>query len=96
MSQRVQELERQLATGKAASLELAVVARELSTKEKRHEELAAALRDIPTGFDAKRYAELERERARIGPLNEQAVRLTARRRSAKMALPARRRRAAGG
>ena len=74
----VQELERQLNRCQAAVQEMAQVGRELSAKEERHDQLTSELRGIPSGFDERRYLELERELARLGPLNEQAVRLASR------------------
>lgn len=78
MAQEVSELERTLARVQAASQDLALVGRELSAKEQRHDQVMRELREIPAGFDAARHAELEREVARLGPLNEQAARLSAR------------------
>ena len=74
----VSELERALARAQAASQELGLLGRELSAKEQRHDQLAHELRRIPSGFDERRHAELERELDRLGPLNEQAARLGAR------------------
>lgn len=78
LSQEVSELERQLTKAQSASQELQSSGRELSAKEKRHDQLTAELRGIPTGFDERRHAELEREMDRLGPLNEQVTRLSAR------------------
>ena len=78
MRQEVAELERALARSQTASQELGVLGRELSLKEQRHDQLATELRGIPSGFDERRYAELERELDRLSPLNEQATRLGAR------------------
>lgn len=78
MSQEVNELERALARAQSAAQELALVGRELSVKEQRHDQLANELRGIPSGFDQRRHAELERELERLGPLNEQAARLSSR------------------
>lgn len=74
----VNELERALARAQTASQELLVLGRELSLKEQRHDQLANELRGIPSGFDERRHAELERELDRLSPLNEQATRLSAR------------------
>ena len=76
--QQVSELERALARAQAASQELGLLTRELSLKELRHDQIAIELRGIPSGFDERRYAELERELDRLSPLNEQATRLGAR------------------
>ena len=78
MAQEVNELERALSRAQSASQELVALNRELSQKEQRHEQIARDLRGIPTGFDERRHAELERELERLGPLNEQAARLSAR------------------
>jgi exonuclease SbcC len=78
MSQEVNELERALARAQSAAQELALLGRELSVKEQRHDQLANELRGIPSGFDQRRHAELERELERLGPLNEQAARLSSR------------------
>jgi exonuclease SbcC len=78
LSQEVNELERQLTKAQAAAQELVATGRELSSKENRHDQLAAELRSIPSGFDERRHAELEREMDRVGPLNEQVTRLSAR------------------
>ena len=78
MRQEVNELERALARGQTASQELGLLGRELSLKEQRHDQLANELRGIPSGFDERRHAELERELDRLSPLNEQATRLSAR------------------
>jgi exonuclease SbcC len=78
MSQEVNELERALARAQSAAQELVVLGRELSVKEQRHDQLANELRGIPSGFDQRRHAELERELERLGPLNEQAARLSSR------------------
>ena len=78
MSQDVSELERSLARAQNASQELGLLGRELSLKEQRHDQLAHELRGIPSGFDERRHAELERELDRLSPLNEQAARLSAR------------------
>lgn len=77
-SQEVAELERALARAQSAAQELALLGRELSGKEQRHDQLANELRAIPSGFDQRRHAELERELERLGPLNEQAARLSSR------------------
>ena len=77
-AQDVTELERQLNKSQAAGQELGQVGRELSSKEQRHDQLVIELRGIPSGFDERRHAELEREMDRLGPLNEQATRLSAR------------------
>jgi exonuclease SbcC len=74
----VSELERVLTRAQAASQELGLLTRELSLKEQRHDQIAIELRGIPSGFDERRYAELERELDRLSPLNEQATRLAAR------------------
>ena len=50
----------------------------ITIKEQRHDQLASELRGIPSGFDERRHAELERELDRLSPLNEQATRLGAR------------------
>lgn len=76
--QELQELERQLAKSQAAAQELVMLGRDLAAKEQRHEQQSNELRAIPEGFNARRHAELERELKRLGPLNEQATRLTAR------------------
>ena len=78
MRQEINELERSLARAQAASQELGLVSRELSSKEQRHDQLAHELRGIPSGFDERRHAELERELDRLSPLNEQATRLSTR------------------
>lgn len=78
MRQEVNELERALARAQTASQELGLLGRELSIKEQRHDQLANDLRGIPSGFDERRHAELERELDRLSPLNEQATRLSAR------------------
>ena len=78
MVQQVSELERAMTRAQAASQELGLVSRELSLKEQRHDQIAIELRSIPSGFDERRYAELERELDRLSPLNEQATRLSAR------------------
>jgi DNA repair protein SbcC/Rad50 len=78
MVQQISELERSLARAQAASLELGQLGRELSLKEQRYDQIAIELRSIPSGFDERRYAELERELDRLSPLNEQATRLSAR------------------
>ncbi len=78
MVQQISELERTLARAQAASLELGQLGRELSLKEQRYDQIAIELRSIPSGFDERRYAELERELDRLSPLNEQATRLSAR------------------
>jgi exonuclease SbcC len=78
MVQQVSELERSMTRAQAASQELGLVTRELSLKEQRHDQIAIELRSIPSGFDERRYAELERELDRLSPLNEQATRLSAR------------------
>jgi len=78
ISQEVNDLERALSRAQAAAQELAPLGRELSAKEQRHHQLANELRGIPSGFDERRHAELERELERLGPLNEQAARLEAR------------------
>jgi DNA repair protein SbcC/Rad50 len=78
MRQEVNELERALARAQTASQELGLLGRELSIKEQRHDQLANDLRGIPSGFDERRHAELERELDRLSPLNEQATRLGAR------------------
>ena len=78
MRQEVNELERALARAQTASQELGLLGRELSIKEHRYDQLANELRGIPTGFDERRHAELERELDRLSPLNEQATRLSAR------------------
>ena len=75
--QEVSDLERQLTKAQAAGQELGQVGREVSLKEQRHDQLVADLRGIPSGFDERRHAELERELDRLGPLNEQAARLNA-------------------
>ena len=75
---QISELERGLARAQAASQELAQLGRELSLKEQRHHQIAIELRSIPSGFDERRYAELERELDRLSPLNEQATRLSSR------------------
>jgi exonuclease SbcC len=77
MRQEVNELERALARAQTASQELGLLGRELSIKEQRHDQLANELRSIPSGFDERRHAELERELDRLSPLNEQATRLSA-------------------
>jgi exonuclease SbcC len=78
MRQEINELERSLARAQAAAQELGLVGRELSVKEQRHDQLAHELRGIPSGFDERRHAELERELDRLSPLNEQATRLSTR------------------
>jgi exonuclease SbcC len=78
MRQDLNELERALARAQTAAQELGQVGRELSLKEQRHDQLAQELRGIPSGFDERRHAELERELDRLSPLNEQATRLSAR------------------
>jgi exonuclease SbcC len=78
MRQEINELERSLARSQAAAQELGLLGRELSTKEQRHDQLAHELRGIPSGFDERRHAELERELDRLSPLNEQATRLSTR------------------
>jgi exonuclease SbcC len=78
MRQEINELERQLAKAQSAAQELSALGRDLSAKEHRHAQLTAELATIPSGFDERRYAELEREMDRIGPLNEQLTRLSAR------------------
>jgi exonuclease SbcC len=74
----VQEFERQLTKAQGAAQEFVSVGKDLSAKERRHDQLANELRTIPSGFDERRHAELERELSRLGPLNEQATRLGAR------------------
>jgi exonuclease SbcC len=71
-------LERQLARAQTAAQDLVALTRELATKETRHDQLVAELRSIPSGFDERRHAALEREMDRLAPLNEQAARLSAR------------------
>jgi exonuclease SbcC len=78
MRQEISELERQLARSQAAAQDLAALGREVSAKEQRYDQLSTELRGIPTGFDERRHAELERELDRLSPLNEQATRLSAR------------------
>jgi len=78
MSQEVNELERAMARAQSAAQELVLLGREVSVKEQRHDQLANELRGIPSGFDQRRHAELERELERLGPLNEQAARLSSR------------------
>lgn len=78
MVQEVAELERALSRAQSASQEVLVLGRELSLKQRRYGQLAAELQGIPTGFDERRHAELERELERLGPLNEQAARLSTR------------------
>ncbi len=78
MSQEVSELERALARAQAAAQELGLLGRDLSVKEERHDQVAHELRRIPSGFDERRHAELERELDRLAPLNEQVARLGAR------------------
>ena len=78
MAQEIGELERHVARAQAAAQDLPLVARELSAKELRHDQITRELREIPTGFDATRHAGLQREMQRLGPLNDQAVRLSAR------------------
>ena len=77
MRQEVNELERSLARAQTASQELGLLGRELSLKEQRYDQVANELRGIPSGFDERRHAELERELDRLSPLNEQATRLSA-------------------
>lgn len=77
LRQQIQELERALARAQAASQEFVAVGLELSTKEQRLDQLSADLRGIPSGFDARRHAELEQEMERLAPLNERAARLSA-------------------
>ena len=78
MRLELQDLERQLAKAQAAAQELVMLGRELAAKEQRHEQQSNELHSIPGGFNAKRHGELERELKRLGPLNEQATRLSAR------------------
>jgi exonuclease SbcC len=78
MAQEVTDVERQLARAQTAAQDLVALTRELATKETRHDQLVAELRSIPSGFDERRHAELEREMDRLAPLNEQAARLSAR------------------
>jgi DNA repair protein SbcC/Rad50 len=78
IAQQVSELERSLTRAQAAAQELGLLTRELSLKEQRHDQVLLELRGIPSGFDERRYAELERELDRLSPLNEQATRLSAR------------------
>ena len=74
----VQDFERQLTKAQGAAQEFVSVGKDLSAKERRHDQLANELRAIPSGFDERRHAELERELGRLGPLNERAARLSAR------------------
>ena len=78
MRLQISELERQLARSQAAAQDLLASGRDLLAKEQRHEQLSIELRSIPTGFNERRHAELERELDRLSPLNEQATRLSAR------------------
>jgi exonuclease SbcC len=78
MRHAISDLERQLVRSQAAAQELLALGAELSLKEQRHSQLAVELRSIPSGFDDRRHAELERELDRLSPLNEQATRLSAR------------------
>jgi exonuclease SbcC len=78
MVQVVNELERALSRAQSAAEELVQVGRELSLKQRRFEQLEKELSGIPSGFDERRHAELERQLERVGPLNEQATRLSAR------------------
>ena len=78
MRQEINDLERQLAKAQSAAQELSALGRDLSAKEHRHALLTAELATIPSGFDERRHAELEREMDRIGPMNEQLTRLSAR------------------
>jgi exonuclease SbcC len=72
------DLERQLARAQAAAQDLLSLGRELVAKEQRQQQLAAELQGIPTGFDERRHAELERELDSLSVLNEQATRLNER------------------
>lgn len=78
MTQEVGELERTLARAQTAAQELASLSRDVSLKEQRHDHLANELRGIPSGFDERRHAELERQLEPLGRLNEQATRLESR------------------
>lgn len=78
MTQEVGELERTLAKAQTAAQELASLSRDVSLKEQRHDHLANELRGIPSGFDERRHAELERQLEPLGRLNEQATRLESR------------------
>lgn len=78
MTQEVGELERTLAKAQTAAQELASLSRDVSLKEQRHDHLANELRGIPSGFDERRHAELERQLGPLGRLNEQATRLESR------------------
>jgi DNA repair protein SbcC/Rad50 len=78
MNQEVSELERMLAKAQTAAQELGSLGRDLSQKEQRHDQLANDLRGIPSGFDERRHAELERQLEPLSRLNEQATRLESR------------------
>lgn len=78
MAHQVTELERQLARAQAAVQDLAALGRELSAKEQRQDQVAGELREIPTGFDAARYQELQQRMEHFAPLNERLARLGAR------------------
>ncbi|HEX6313548.1 MAG TPA: SMC family ATPase [Gemmatimonadaceae bacterium] len=78
IQQAVTDLERALARSQAAAQELAQLGSVVAQKEQRRDQLALELRGIPSGFDERRHAELERDLDRLSPLNEQATRLSAR------------------
>jgi exonuclease SbcC len=78
IQQAVNDLERALTRSQAAAQELAQLAVLLAQKEQRHDQIALQLQGIPSGFDERRHAELERDLDRLSPLNEQATRLSAR------------------
>lgn len=75
---RITDLERQLTRAQAAGQELTVLARELSAKEQRQDQLTHELREIPSGFDATRHRELQERMEQFAPLNERLARLGAR------------------
>ncbi len=78
MAQQLTDMEREVARVQAARQDLAGLARELSAKEQRQDQLSRELRAIPGGFDAVRHRELKERMERFAPLNEQLARLSAR------------------
>lgn len=77
LRQNVHSLERQLARVQSAVAERQQIVREIHLKEQHHTNLLAELAAVPTGYDAMRHEELQRETSRFAPLNERAARLEA-------------------
>ncbi len=73
----VQTLERQLARVQSAVAERHQLVREVHLKEQQHDTVVAEVAAVPTGYDALRHEELQRETSRFAPLNERAARLEA-------------------